>query len=81
VLYESDEQRDETGAVIDELTREIVWDDPIVTQVVPLTAFYPAEQYHQDYYANNASQPYCQIVIAPKVAKFRKRYLDRLARR
>jgi len=54
---------------------------PIVTQIVPLTTFYPAEQYHQDYYANNAAQPYCQIVIAPKVAKFRKKYLDRLARR
>jgi len=81
VLYHSDAQRDDTKAVIDELTREKVWDDPIVTQIVPLTTFYPAEQYHQDYYANNAAQPYCQIVIAPKVAKFRKKYLDRLARR
>jgi peptide-methionine (S)-S-oxide reductase len=81
VLYQSNEQRDETKAVIDELTREQVWDDPIVTQIVPLTMFYPAEQYHQDYYANNAAQPYCQIVIAPKVAKFRKRYLDRLSKR
>ena len=81
VLYQSDEQRDQTKAVIDELSREQVWDDPIVTQIVPLTSFYPAEQYHQDYYANNAGQPYCQIVIAPKVAKFRKAYLDRLAKR
>src|SRR6476620_9420344 len=81
VLYHSDEQRDETKAVIDELTREQVWDDPIVTQVVPLTTFYSAEEYHQDYYSSNAAQPYCQIVIAPKVAKFRKKYLDRLARR
>ena len=81
VLYHSNEQRDETKAVIDELAREKVWDDPIVTQIVPLTTFYPAEQYHQDYYASNSFQPYCQIVIAPKVAKFRKKYLDRLSRR
>ncbi len=81
VLYQSNEQRDQTKAVIEELTRERVWDAPIVTQLVPLTSFYPAEQYHQDYYANNAGQPYCQIVIAPKVAKFRKKYLDRLTRR
>jgi len=80
VLYHSNEQRDDTKAVIDELTREKVWDDPIVTQIVPLTTFYSAEEYHQDYYSSNAAQPYCQIVIAPKVAKFRKKYLDRLAR-
>jgi peptide-methionine (S)-S-oxide reductase len=49
-----------------------------VTQLVPSSAFYPAEKYHQDYYANNANQPYCQIVIAPKVAKVRKAYLERL---
>jgi len=81
VLYHSNEQRDDTKAVIDELTREKVWDDPIVTQIVPLTTFYSAEEYHQDYYSSNAAQPYCQIVIAPKVAKFRKKYLDRLSRR
>jgi peptide-methionine (S)-S-oxide reductase len=49
-----------------------------VTQVAPFEDFYPAEDYHQEYYANNPRQPYCQMVIAPKVAKFRKKYADRL---
>jgi peptide methionine sulfoxide reductase MsrA len=66
--------------VIDELNQKKVWDDPIVTQVVPFTTFYSAEQYHQDYYSQNQNQPYCQIVIAPKVAKFRKAQLERLQR-
>jgi peptide-methionine (S)-S-oxide reductase len=81
VLYHSEQQRATTEEVIAELTRNKVWDDPIVTQVVPFTKFYPAEQYHQDYYSQNPNQPYCQIVIAPKVAKFRKAYLDRLVKR
>lgn len=81
VLYHSDEQRETAKQVIDELNRETVWDDPIVTQLVPFTTFYSAEKYHQDYYSQNQNQPYCQIVIAPKVAKFRKAYLDRLAKR
>jgi peptide-methionine (S)-S-oxide reductase len=78
VLYHSRQQKETAEAVIAELTREHVWADPIVTQVIPASAFYPAEKYHQDYYANNANQPYCQIVIAPKVAKVRKSYLERL---
>ena len=81
ILYHSDEQRETAKQVIDELNREKVWDDPIVTQLVPFTTFYSAEKYHQDYYSQNPNQPYCQIVIAPKVAKFRKAYLDRLAKR
>ena len=55
-----------------------LWDDPIVTEIAPLGEFYPAEDYHQEYYRNNQRQPYCQVVIAPKVSKFRKQYLDRL---
>ncbi|HEX8942465.1 MAG TPA: peptide-methionine (S)-S-oxide reductase MsrA [Gemmatimonadaceae bacterium] len=78
VLYHSDEQRDTTKQVIEELSKNKVWDDPIVTQVVPFTTFYSAEKYHQEYYSQNPNQPYCQIVIAPKVAKFRKKYLDKL---
>jgi peptide-methionine (S)-S-oxide reductase len=80
VLYHSDEQRETAKQVIDELNQKKVWDDPIVTQVVPFTTFYSAEQYHQDYYSQNQNQPYCQIVIAPKVAKFRKAQLERLQR-
>ena len=80
VLYHTPEQRDTAEQVIEELSRNQVWDDAIVTEVAPLTAFYPAERYHQDYYANNPGQPYCQIVIAPKVAKVRKAYFDRLVK-
>ncbi|HEX4682334.1 MAG TPA: peptide-methionine (S)-S-oxide reductase MsrA [Gemmatimonadaceae bacterium] len=80
VFYHSPEQRDAAEQVIDELNRNKVWDDPIVTEVKPLGTFHGAETHHQDYYADNADQPYCQIVIAPKVAKVRKAYFDRLVR-
>ena len=78
VLYHSDEQRATAEQVMNELKDQQVWDDPIVTEIEPLATFYPAEAYHQDYFANNPRQPYCQAVIAPKVSKFRKAYLDRL---
>lgn len=70
----------------DRIAREVIrelaplFDAPIVTEVSPLERFYPAEAYHQEYYRRNPAQPYCQMVIAPKVAKFRKQFLDRLAR-
>lgn len=64
--------------VIAELNDAGIWDDPIVTEVVSLEAFYPAEEYHQEYFRRNPNQGYCRMVIAPKVAKFRKQYLDRL---
>jgi len=80
VLYHTPEQQGTAEQVIEELNRDEVWDYAIVTEVAPLTAFYPAERYHQDYYANNPGQPYCQIVIAPKVAKVRKAYFDRLVK-
>ena len=78
VFYHSPEQRETAERVIDELNRNHVWDAPIVTEVKSFGTFYPAERYHQDYYDANPDQAYCQIVIAPKVAKFRKAYLDRL---
>ena len=56
----------------------VLWPNPIVTEIVPLDTFYPAEDYHQEYFANNPNQGYCQFVIAPKVAKFRKQYIERL---
>ncbi|HEX2092526.1 MAG TPA: peptide-methionine (S)-S-oxide reductase MsrA [Longimicrobiaceae bacterium] len=80
VFYHSPEQMETAEQVIRELDAEGVWDDPIVTQVVPFTAFYPAEEYHQEYFRRNSYQPYCRVVIAPKVAKFRKEYLERLKR-
>jgi peptide-methionine (S)-S-oxide reductase len=79
IFYHSDEQRATADQVIEELNLNDVWDAPIVTQVVKLDAFYSAEKYHQDYYSANSDQGYCQVVIAPKVAKVRKAYFDRLA--
>ena len=64
--------------VISELTEQGLWDDPIVTEVTPLDTFYPAEEYHNQYYRRNAYQPYCQVVVAPKVAKARQKFFDRL---
>ena len=80
VLYHSPEQEQTAREVIKDLEANRVWDAPIVTQVEALDAFYPAEEYHQRYFERNPNQPYCQIVIAPKVAKFRQKYLARLAR-
>jgi peptide-methionine (S)-S-oxide reductase len=78
ILTHSDEQARIAREAIADVSAEGIWDDPIVTQIEPLTTFYPAEKYHQDYFANNPAQPYCQIVIAPKVAKFRRKYLEKL---
>jgi peptide-methionine (S)-S-oxide reductase len=80
ILYESPEQKAEAERKIAEQREKGVWDAPIVTQVVPLEKFWPGEAYHQDYFENNPRQRYCQIVIAPKVAKFRKEYFERLKR-
>jgi peptide-methionine (S)-S-oxide reductase len=78
IFYHTPEQRAEAERVIAELEAEKVWDDPIVTQVTPFEKFYPAEEYHRDYYRRNPDQGYCRAVIAPKVAKVRKLYLDKL---
>jgi peptide-methionine (S)-S-oxide reductase len=78
IFYHSPEQERVARETIAQLEATHVWDDPIVTEVVPLTAFYPAEQYHRDYYNRNQNQPYCRAVIAPKVAKLRKHYLEKL---
>ena len=71
---------DQSGNAHTRLGAEGLWDAPIVTEVEPLTTFYPAEAYHQDYFANNPQQPYCQVVVAPKVAKARKVFLAKLKR-
>ncbi len=78
ILYHSPEQKRIAEQTIAEVNAAGLWDAPIVTQVVPLEAFYPAEDYHREYFRNNPEQGYCRVVIAPKVAKFRKQYLDRL---
>jgi len=78
VFYHSPEQRETAEQVVAEMTAQGVWDAPIVTEVVPLEIFYPAEDYHQDYFERNPFQPYCRAVVAPKVSKFRKHFLERL---
>jgi peptide-methionine (S)-S-oxide reductase len=78
IFYASPEQERTARAVVQDLEREHVYDAPIVTQILPLEKFYGSEQYHRDYYLRNPSQPYCQAVVAPKVAKVRKYYFDRL---
>jgi len=78
IYYHDDEQRRIAEAVISDLESEGIWSNPIVTEVTPFDEFYVAEDYHQNYFRNNGFQPYCQVIIAPKVAKFRKQHLDRL---
>ncbi|MBI3802239.1 MAG: peptide-methionine (S)-S-oxide reductase MsrA [Nitrospirae bacterium] len=78
VFYETPEQKATAEQVIKELTAKGIWSAPIVTEVTPLEKLYPAEEYHQEYYKNNADQPYCRVVIEPKVAKVRKQYLEKL---
>src|SRR5262245_26330798 len=78
IFFHTPEQEKTAREVIAKLTAEQVFADPIVTEVAPLHAFYPAEADHQGYYGRNDSQPYCRAVIAPKVAKLRARYASRL---
>ncbi|MDX1613824.1 MAG: peptide-methionine (S)-S-oxide reductase MsrA [Candidatus Promineifilaceae bacterium] len=78
IFYHDQEQQETAEAVIDELEAQDVWDDPIVTEVTELDEFYRAEEYHQHYYQKNPNQGYCRVVVAPKVAKFRKKYYDKL---
>ena len=74
VFYLNEEQKAEAAALIDELTAENVFESEIVTEVVAASEFYPAENYHQNYYNSNQYQPYCSFVIAPKLAKFAKEF-------
>ena len=78
IFYEDEEQRREAEQMIAQLERESVFGAPIVTQLEPLEAFYEAEGYHRNYFRNNPDQPYCSVIIAPKVAKFRQKYTDKL---
>ena len=78
IFYGSPQQKATAEQVIAELTAAKVWSAPIVTEVTPLGNFYAAEDYHQDYYNNNANQPYCRVVVAPKVAKLRQHFLEKL---
>jgi peptide-methionine (S)-S-oxide reductase len=78
IFYHSDEQKQIAGEIITEITDEGIYSDPVVTEVAEFDTFWPAENYHQEYFANNPNQPYCAAVVAPKVAKFRQKFVNRL---
>jgi len=78
IFYHSPEQKAVAAQVIAELNAQKAFSVPIVTEVVPAQTFYVAENYHQEYFSNNENQPYCQFVVAPKVAKFRKKFAQRV---
>jgi len=78
IFYHSPEQKSVAEQVIANLNSARIYDDPIVTEVVPASQFYLAEDYHQEYFTRNPAQPYCAYVVRPKVAKFRKHFLGKL---
>lgn len=80
VFCHDDAQRRAAETIVKELTDDHVFRNPIVTQIVPFRAFYPAEDYHKDYFRRNPNQPYCQAVIAPKLSKFRAHFQSKLKR-
>jgi len=81
IFYRTPEQKLVAGQVIQEISAARIWPGPIVTELAPFSAFYCAEDYHQDYYARKGNQPYCQMVIAPKLKKFRELYNAKLKSR
>ena len=80
ILTHTDEQRATAESVMKEIADEKIWPGKLVTQVEPLTVFYEAEPYHHDYFARNPYAGYCQVVVAPKVVKFRKQFAEKLRR-
>jgi peptide-methionine (S)-S-oxide reductase len=78
IFYHNEEQKKIAEEAIRDLNAQKIWDNPIVTEVTELDKFYLAEDYHQEYFARNPYQPYCQVVVAPKVSKFRKHFLEML---
>lgn len=78
IFYHDQSQKKTAESIKTKVEAEKIYEQPLVTSIEPFTNFYPAEPYHQDYFAKNPEQPYCQTVISPKVAKFRKRFASRL---
>jgi peptide-methionine (S)-S-oxide reductase len=78
IFYHDDEQKKIAEELIKDLNAQKIWDRPIVTEVTKLDKFYMAEDYHQEYFANNPYQPYCMAVVSPKVSKFRKHFIELL---
>ena len=81
IFYRDEVQKAAAIEVMQSLSQLAIWSDPIVTELTQLEKFYPAEDYHQEYFVNNVDQPYCKVVVAPKVQKFRKQFFDRLKKR
>ena len=81
IFAQTPEQRRIAETLVQELSTARLWPAPIVTEIADAAPFWPAERYHQHYFSQNPAQPYCMGVVAPKVAKFRKQFLDRLKRR
>jgi peptide-methionine (S)-S-oxide reductase len=81
IFYHDADQRIAAEKIRDEIAAEGLYKDPIVTEITEFIRFWPAEDYHQEYFANNPNQPYCAAVVAPKVAKFRQKYASRLKNR
>ena len=77
IFYHNEEQKTAAQEAIKQLNTSKVWGAPVVTEITPFQNFYPAEEYHQEYFARNAENPYCRVVIAPKLDKFRKQYLQK----
>lgn len=80
IFYHNEEQKDKARFYKDQLNRSGAWSSPVITEIEPFTNFYVAEDYHQNYYLNNGSQPYCYFVIRPKLEKFEKVFRDKLKR-
>ncbi|NMB61559.1 MAG: peptide-methionine (S)-S-oxide reductase MsrA [Chloroflexi bacterium] len=78
ILYLNEKQKKQAQGMLADLEKERKFSTPIITEIIPLEQFYPAEEYHKDYYFRNKLQPYCQFVISPKLAKFRKKYQEKL---
>lgn len=78
IFYHNEEQRKSAEDIKNRLAQAKIWDNPVVTQIVAFENFYVAEDYHQEYYVNNASQPYCRLVITPKLEKFKQVFADKL---
>ncbi|QDW23140.1 peptide-methionine (S)-S-oxide reductase MsrA [Flavobacterium sp. KBS0721] len=81
IFYKTEEQKKAAQSIIAELNKAKVYNSPIVTKVEPFKVFYKAEDYHQNYYANNKNQPYCKMVIQPKIEKFEKVFKDKLKKK
>jgi len=78
IFWHDEGQRQTAEEVVAEITKDHIWKKPIVTQILPLEKFYPAEEYHRDYFSKHPEQAYCQIVIAPKIDKLQKKWANRL---